>query len=272
MLINILFFFLAGFVVFVSLVLYWFFNDNIKKVIVPSALWMFFLLLLIASASLTLFDLPQSLIRVSFHLLVVSYFVALIIFFGMSFIVPVLLIIDLIKRHSEKTSYFAWGALWMYVTLILVFFAYDKLRMYKFEKIGTDTQLLITALENYKTDFKGYPYKLESILPEDLNNIHRTNMPGYPNLRYKPLNKISGKNVYESYKLVLDCPIGVLSPIFEYMSERSIMLGNVKHLGEWKYIFMSDTFEYWPGQDYPEKIKDARVTSLGKWIYVRNYE
>ncbi|OGS20257.1 MAG: hypothetical protein A3J83_07380 [Elusimicrobia bacterium RIFOXYA2_FULL_40_6] len=152
----------------------------------------------------------------------------------------------------------------MYLMLILSFLSYNKIRMNEFYKAGIAAQPLIQALENHKLRTKGYPKKLQDIFPEDLYSIHQTKIMGYPNLRYVPKNN--------SYKLILDCPIGILSPDFQYMSEKCAIQGNVTCLGEWRYVLMADSFEYWPGQNYPETIKRAQVVKLGKWVYIRRYD
>ncbi|OGS27625.1 MAG: hypothetical protein A2297_02655 [Elusimicrobia bacterium RIFOXYB2_FULL_48_7] len=268
---NTLFYILPVLILLVSFILYVFYRDDLKKVLIPAGLWVFFLGILLACALVPLYNLPQSLIRPSLYLMLASFFIAVIIFFCLSFIVPALLIIDLIKKHSDATSYLAWGTLWIYLTLIFSITASDKLRMHEFNNLGKEMQGLIQSLENYKTAHKGYPKTLAPVMPGDKYNLHRTGMLGYPYLRYLPRSKTQYEKLCYTYKLTLDCPIGILSPTFKYMSARCIMLGNAACTGEWRYILMADRFEYWVDQNYPESINRGQVIKLGRWVYIRKY-
>jgi hypothetical protein len=261
---------LAGIVLVSSilLVLFLYFRQRLSKITIPAACWTAFLCLCVLAASLCLLDLPGGFSRLSLYLLVFAWFVTVPVFFLMSFMVPALLILDLIKRHSPKTSYLAWGSLWMFLALMLAFASYDRIRMNAFERYGKRVQPLIDSLERYRAAHGKYPKMLASCDPRSRYNLCRTGMSGYTSLRYVPKRSGSQSSDYDSYKLILYCPIGILGPVV-YMTSEISARSSFKELGEWKFILMDDRFEYWSGRDYPAKIRGGTLTRLGGWAYFR---
>jgi len=111
------------------------------------------------------------------------------------------------------------------------------LRRQSIEKAAKRGEIVIAALDGYYESKGSYPDKLNQLVPDHLDSLPYTGLPGHPFFRYK---KGTGEPV-KDYELYINCPLGFLN---------------------------FDWFFYWPEQNYPDRIYGNRVETIGDWAYV----
>ena len=124
----------------------------------------------------------------------------------------------------------SWGSL-------PVSWRYDFGKNWGLERITTEAQPLIEAIEAYHAGRGEYPPDLKTLVPEYLNEIPHTGAIAYPNFRYA---RAEPDSLFKTYEVLVRTSIGL----------------------------SFDVFVYWPEGNYPERMYGGWVEPISDWAYV----
>ncbi|MCX7919393.1 MAG: hypothetical protein N3A72_07260 [bacterium] len=118
-------------------------------------------------------------------------------------------------------------------------------------------QPIITALEQYHTEFGKYPSSITDLVPKYLDQIPTIPMVGYPVLEYEKLEYVSGM---------------MQKPVREESKNKWVRfetggyeLRLMPPLGSHHF----DRFVYWPRKFYPKYMYGGTAETIGDWVFIQ---
>lgn len=163
--------------------------------------------------------------------------------------VPLALIACLFIRGIWRVRLVSWCVLFG-ITFGITFITRKipwGIRRAAFARVAQRGDVIIEAIESYRTKEGRLPESLDELVPKYLNNISGTGIRAYPEFAYRiPESRNKRyKELYQKHEALYELRVYCPHPPLNF-----------------------DCFFYWPSEDYPEYIYGGGTERIGKWAYV----